>query len=149
MRNGDGPAGARSGSRSVLCPVQTLCEARVFRTAIVSTSDTDVPGEADGLPAASLPLHDIPTLEKLAPRRRSTHRPRILLLYGSLRERSYSRLPASSASRRVADAFRRGGEDLRPTGSAASRRGSRRSSQGAGAARAVAVVGRPSVVQPR
>jgi arsenic resistance protein ArsH len=65
----------------------------------VSTSDTDVPGEADGLPAASLPLLDIPTLEKLAPRRRSTHRPRILLLYGSLRERSYSRLLAEEAGR--------------------------------------------------
>lgn len=35
---------------------------------------------------------DLPDLQKLEPRRTSTHPPRILLLYGSLRERSYSRL---------------------------------------------------------
>jgi arsenic resistance protein ArsH len=41
---------------------------------------------------------DVPDLEKLggAP---STHRPRILLLYGSLRERSYSRLLTLEAAR--------------------------------------------------
>ena len=35
---------------------------------------------------------DTPDLRKLEPARVSTHPPRILLLYGSLRETSYSRL---------------------------------------------------------
>jgi arsenic resistance protein ArsH len=42
---------------------------------------------------------DPPTLEKLAVGRPSTHPPRILLLYGSLRERSYSRLLVEEADR--------------------------------------------------
>jgi arsenic resistance protein ArsH len=42
---------------------------------------------------------DLPDLEKLEPRRVSTHPPRILLLYGSLRERSYSRLLTLEAAR--------------------------------------------------
>ncbi len=33
-----------------------------------------------------------PYLQRLHPKARTTHPPRILLLYGSLRERSYSRL---------------------------------------------------------
>jgi arsenic resistance protein ArsH len=37
--------------------------------------------------------------ERLFPARRSTHAPRILLLYGSVRERSYSRLLAEEAAR--------------------------------------------------
>ena len=37
--------------------------------------------------------------EALFPARRSTHAPRILILYGSLRERSYSRLSAEEAGR--------------------------------------------------
>ena len=43
-------------------------------------------------------LH-VPTLEKLTPPRASTHPPRILLLYGSLRERSFSRLLTLEAER--------------------------------------------------
>lgn len=42
---------------------------------------------------------DVPDLNKLEPRRVSTHPPRILLLYGSLRERSYSRLLTLEAAR--------------------------------------------------
>lgn len=42
---------------------------------------------------------DVPDLKKLEPRRISTHPPRILLLYGSLRERSYSRLLTFEAAR--------------------------------------------------
>ncbi|MCW1956320.1 MAG: arsenical resistance protein ArsH [Roseobacter sp.] len=38
-------------------------------------------------------------LEALFPRERSTHKPRILLLYGSLRKTSYSRLIAEEAAR--------------------------------------------------
>jgi arsenical resistance protein ArsH len=41
----------------------------------------------------------IPTLDKLTPVRASTHPPRILLLYGSLRERSFSRLLTLEAER--------------------------------------------------
>ncbi|MBO4120506.1 arsenical resistance protein ArsH [Cupriavidus gilardii] len=53
---------------------------------------------------ASLPhvvssVLDTPDLHKLAPARVSTHPPRILLLYGSLRETSYSRLLTLEAER--------------------------------------------------
>lgn len=44
------------------------------------------------LPNISGPHLDLPTPEKLTPEQVSTHPPRILLLYGSLREKSYSRL---------------------------------------------------------
>jgi len=50
-------------------------------------------------PALSPEFLDPPTLEKLAVERPSTHPPRILLLYGSLRERSYSRLLVEEADR--------------------------------------------------
>lgn len=53
----------------------------------------------DTLPAAELDLLDIPSIERLAVARPSTHKPRILLLYGSLRERSYSRLLVEEAAR--------------------------------------------------
>jgi arsenic resistance protein ArsH len=51
------------------------------------------------LPNISFPQLDVPTLEKLTPRAPSTHPPRILLLYGSLRERSYSRFLTLEAAR--------------------------------------------------
>ncbi|MGQ3002344.1 MAG: arsenical resistance protein ArsH [Hydrogenophaga sp.] len=46
-------------------------------------------------PAAFQPLD----VERLFPQERATHAPRILLLYGSLRERSYSRLLTEEAAR--------------------------------------------------
>ena len=54
--------------------------------------------DIDGLPNLSTAHVDTPTVEKLmaAP---MTHAPRILLLYGSLRERSYSRLLVLEAER--------------------------------------------------
>ena len=42
---------------------------------------------------------DVPTIERLTPTERATHSPRILLLYGSLRKRSYSKLLALEAAR--------------------------------------------------
>jgi arsenic resistance protein ArsH len=51
------------------------------------------------LPALSSAAYDCPTLEKLAPAVRSHHPPRFLLLYGSLRERSYSQLLVLEADR--------------------------------------------------
>jgi arsenic resistance protein ArsH len=42
---------------------------------------------------------DIPTLDKLAPAGDLTHPPRILMLYGSLRERSFSRFLTEEAAR--------------------------------------------------
>ena len=42
---------------------------------------------------------DIPTLEKLDVVKYSTHKPRILLLYGSLRKRSFSRLVIEESAR--------------------------------------------------
>ena len=51
----------------------------------------------DAFPALASEFVDPPTLENLTPKRPSTHPPRFLLLYGSLRERSYSRLLVEEA----------------------------------------------------
>jgi arsenic resistance protein ArsH len=56
-------------------------------------------GASSEFPALSPEFVDPPTLEKLAVERPSAHPPRILLLYGSLRERSYSRLLVEEADR--------------------------------------------------
>ncbi len=53
----------------------------------------------DSLPNIDAGQLDSPTLEKLTPPRIATHAPRILLLYGSLRERSYSRFLTQEAAR--------------------------------------------------
>ncbi|MES3010202.1 MAG: arsenical resistance protein ArsH [Pseudomonadota bacterium] len=54
---------------------------------------------AAGLPNVDAALFHPPTPEALFPPTPSRHPPRILLLYGSLRERSYSRLLAEEAAR--------------------------------------------------
>jgi arsenic resistance protein ArsH len=51
------------------------------------------------LPALEPQFLDAPTLAKLDARPPSTHPPRILLLYGSIRERSFSRLVTEEAAR--------------------------------------------------
>lgn len=51
------------------------------------------------LPNLSADQFDQPTMDKLAPPVRFDHPPRILLLYGSLRERSFSRLLTEEAAR--------------------------------------------------
>jgi hypothetical protein len=51
------------------------------------------------LPNVDLDLLDLPDLAQLEPAHLSTHPPRILLLYGSLRQRSYSRLLVLEAER--------------------------------------------------
>ena len=53
----------------------------------------------DALPNVHADLIDIPSLEQLSPRTPSLHKPRILLLYGSTRERSFSRLVTQEAAR--------------------------------------------------
>ncbi len=53
----------------------------------------------DKCPNIEADLIDVPSLERLTPREPSTHRPRILLLYGSTRERSFSRLVTQEAAR--------------------------------------------------
>ena len=76
---------------------------------------------------------------------RLSHPPRILMLYGSLRERSYSRLATEEAAR----ILRRLGAEVRifdPAGLPLAGLGSRRPSQGQGTARALDVVGRPGLV---
>ncbi len=50
-------------------------------------------------PALDAPLFEIPTQERLAAHAPSKHRPRFLMLYGSVRERSYSRLLTFEAAR--------------------------------------------------
>ncbi|NCE93282.1 arsenical resistance protein ArsH [Pseudomonas sp. L13] len=53
----------------------------------------------DTLPNVHADLIDIPSLEQLSPRTPSLHKPRILLLYGSTRERSFSRMVTQEAAR--------------------------------------------------
>jgi arsenical resistance protein ArsH len=51
------------------------------------------------LPNVAADHFAIPSLDRLAAAKTSTHKPRILLLYGSLRERSFSRFLAQEAAR--------------------------------------------------
>ncbi|MBQ0832483.1 arsenical resistance protein ArsH [Marinobacter sp.] len=51
------------------------------------------------LPNINPELFELPTGEQLIPAKPSNHAPRILLLYGSLRERSFSRLAVEEAAR--------------------------------------------------
>ena len=51
------------------------------------------------LPNVDATLFSVPRIERLLPTSPSTHPPRFLLLYGSLRERSYSRLLTEEAAR--------------------------------------------------
>lgn len=53
----------------------------------------------DTLPNVDNNLIDMPSLERLELRAPSLHKPRILLLYGSTRERSFSRLVTQEAAR--------------------------------------------------
>ena len=53
----------------------------------------------DDFPALARDFVEMPTVQTLASTRLSTHPPRFLLLYGSLRERSYSRLLIEEADR--------------------------------------------------
>lgn len=53
----------------------------------------------DTLPNVDAELIDIPSLDHLTPASLSIHKPRILLLYGSTRERSFSRLVTQEAAR--------------------------------------------------
>ncbi len=55
--------------------------------------------QSPDLPNIDLPSFDVPDLVRLMPVARAGHAPRILLLYGSARERSYSRLLTEEAAR--------------------------------------------------
>ena len=52
-------------------------------------------------PALDTELFDVPDQERLTVREPSRHRPRFLMLYGSLRGRSYSRLLTFEAARQT------------------------------------------------
>lgn len=54
---------------------------------------------SDAMPALRTDLLARPEMDRLEPHQRADHPPRILLLYGSLRERSYSRLLTEEAAR--------------------------------------------------
>jgi len=56
-------------------------------------------GSPASFPALDAELFDPPTPERLGMREPSRHKPRFLMLYGSLRERSYSRLVTFEAAR--------------------------------------------------
>lgn len=51
------------------------------------------------LPNIITDCFDVPSLDKLEVTKPSTHKPRILILYGSLRDRSFSRFLALEAAR--------------------------------------------------
>ena len=53
----------------------------------------------EDLPNISADALSIPALEQLQPAQQSAHKPRILLLYGSTRQRSFSRLVVQEAAR--------------------------------------------------
>ncbi|SDI12220.1 arsenical resistance protein ArsH [Pseudomonas abietaniphila] len=53
----------------------------------------------DHFPNIEADLIDVPSMERLNPREPSMHKPRILLIYGSTRERSFSRLVTQEAAR--------------------------------------------------
>ncbi|MCU1720698.1 arsenical resistance protein ArsH [Pseudomonas sp. 5P_5.1_Bac1] len=53
----------------------------------------------DNLPNVRPELIDLPLLDRMEPNTPSTHKPRMLLLYGSTRERSFSRLMVQEAAR--------------------------------------------------
>lgn len=57
------------------------------------------PGQEHTFPALRADLFDVPTQERLTGTVAFQHRPRFLILYGSLRERSYSRFLALEAAR--------------------------------------------------
>lgn len=61
--------------------------------------DKPAPLFDDGIPNLVEPLFEVPSIERLAAVQRMTHPPRFLILYGSLRARSYSRLLAHEAAR--------------------------------------------------
>ena len=72
------------------------------RAAMDNIPDATLPGDNlsnDTLPNVSAAHLDLPTLDKLEPVLASSHAPRILLLYGSLRERSFSKLLTLEAER--------------------------------------------------
>ena len=54
---------------------------------------------SDDMPALAPALLDVPDADKVFAGERAAHKPRILLLYGSLRARSFSRLAAEEAAR--------------------------------------------------
>jgi arsenic resistance protein ArsH len=61
--------------------------------------DKPSPLFSDGLPNVTDEVFAIPDVASLAPARTFAHPPRFLLIYGSLRERSYSRLLVEEAGR--------------------------------------------------
>ena len=63
------------------------------------TPECGVPELDPTFPALDSELFDVPDQERLTIREPSRHRPRFLMLYGSLRERSYSRLLTFEAAR--------------------------------------------------
>jgi arsenical resistance protein ArsH len=62
-------------------------------------AESSVPTPASHLPNIDASLFDVPTMDRLQTAAPSSHAPRFLLLYGSLRERSYSRLLTEEAAR--------------------------------------------------
>lgn len=64
-------------------------------------SSLDKPDQpfTDGMPNLSQAHFAVPTAASLAPQAPFTHAPRFLILYGSLRERSFSRFLAYEAAR--------------------------------------------------
>jgi hypothetical protein len=94
------------------------------------------------LPNIKAELLDVPSMDKLAPQGGLDHPPRILMLYGSLRERSFSRFLTYEAARilehfgaevKIANGWQR----------------TRNASQSGGTAGALPLVGRPGLVQSR
>lgn len=76
-----------------------LDKAGQFRKKILTMSNMTYLQDANLLPALDADLLEAPSSERLAVREPSLHKPRFLLLYGSVRERSFSRLLTFEAAR--------------------------------------------------
>ena len=85
-------------------PTNSCCSRQTVTAEPAVITQLRAPGVVNGTTTADLPnisrdLFVIPSQSALQNRMPSTHAPRILLLYGSLRDRSFSRLLAEEAAR--------------------------------------------------
>ena len=80
-------------------PTTSCCSRQTAALPAVTTPLSAASSTADDLPNISRELFVVPSQSALQNRALSNHAPRILLLYGSLRERSFSRLLAEEAAR--------------------------------------------------
>jgi arsenical resistance protein ArsH len=102
-RRRDGPNASFDLRQGLLCKQTIRILWRSDAAGVVTDVNLSEPnaysGAMNDLPNLADALLALPDTERLEPRERTTHPPRILLLYGSLRERSFSRFLTLEAER--------------------------------------------------